>query len=130
MLPVSIAAPWILALGIGLIAATLVLSRAARHHLSLGRRRTSLILRTLILSALVLALAGLRLELPVDRLTTVFVVDLSDSVGSAGQETALAYVRDALKARPGGDQAAVVAFGREALVERLPGELAEIDRIS
>ncbi len=130
MLPVSIAEPWILALGLGLIAATLILSRAARHHLSLGRRRTSLVLRTVILSALVLALAGLRLELPVDRLTTVFVVDLSDSVGSAGQESALAYVRRALEERPDGDQAAVVAFGREALVERLPGELDAIDRLS
>ena len=130
MLPVSIASPELLALGIGVVIATLVLSMAARHHLSKGRRRLSLILRTVIISALVLALAGLRLELPVDRLTTVFVVDLSDSVGQAGQSAALGYVQAALEARPGGDQAAVVAFGREALVERLPGELEAIDRIA
>jgi predicted MFS family arabinose efflux permease len=121
MLPVSVASPELLALGIGLIAATLILSRAARHHLSTGRRRLSIALRTIIVAALVLALAGLRLELPVDRLTTVFVVDLSDSVGSPGQQTALAYVREALERRPDGDQAAIVAFGRDALVERLPG---------
>ncbi len=130
MLPVSIASPELLALGIGIVAATLVLSVAARHHLSKGRRRVSLVLRTIVVSALVLALAGLRLELPVDRLTTVFVMDLSDSVGPAGREAALAFVRSALAARPGGDQAAVVAFGREALVERLPGEFGEIDRIA
>ena len=35
-------------------------------------------------AALVLAIAGFQLVLPVDRLATVFVVDLSDSVGNRG----------------------------------------------
>ena len=39
---------------------------------------------SLLLAALVGALAGLQLVLPVDRLAVVFVVDLSDSVGHAG----------------------------------------------
>jgi uncharacterized membrane protein len=129
-MPISVTNPEILLIGVVLIAVTLVVSRAARHHLSIGRRRLSLVLRTVILAALVLALAGLRLELPVDRLTTVFVVDLSDSVGAAGRDQAVSFVRDALQRRPGDDQAGVVAFGREALVERLPAELESIDRIA
>ena len=53
-----------------------------------------------MLAALVLALAGFRLVLPVDRLATVFVVDLSDSVGQAGREDALAWLRDSLRRCP------------------------------
>ena len=59
-----------------------------------GRRRVALVVRTLLLSALVFALAGFQLVLPVDRLATVFVVDLSDSVGNAGREDALAFLRE------------------------------------
>ena len=58
------------------------------------------------------------------------MVDLSDSVGAAGRESALAFVREALEERPDGDQAAVVAFGGEALVERLPAELEDLDRFA
>ena len=85
-----------------------------------GRRRVALVVRSLLLAALVFALAGFQLVLPVDRLATVFVVDLSDSVGNAGREDALAFLRETLKERPDGDVAGIVAFGKEALVERLP----------
>jgi uncharacterized membrane protein len=82
------------------------------------------------LVALVFALAGFRLVLPVDRLATVFVVDLSDSVGNAGRSDALAFLRESLAERPPGDVAGIVAFGKQALVERLPTELTELDRIA
>src|SRR4029078_4893410 len=45
-------------------------------------------------------------------------------------EDALAFVRDSLKVMPDDDVAGIVAFGKGALVERLPGELREIDRIA
>ncbi|MEZ4597097.1 MAG: vWA domain-containing protein [Chloroflexota bacterium] len=119
-----------LLLGVALVGLTLAVSVAARHRLSMGRRRLSLALRAVIVSALVLAVAGLRLELPVERLTTVFLVDLSDSVGAAGRDQALSYLRDAMAQRPAGDQAAIVAFGSDAVVERLPAELAGVDRLA
>src|SRR3712207_7117796 len=46
------------------------------RHLSRVRRRVALVVRGAVLMCLVLALAGLQLALPVDRLTTIFVVDL------------------------------------------------------
>ncbi len=95
-----------------------------------GRRRAALVVRSLLLSALVLAIAGFQLVLPVDRLATVFVVDLSDSVGNAGRSEALAFLRETLKEKPQGDVAGIVAFGKDALVERLPSELEDIDRIA
>ena len=90
----------------------------------------ALVVRTVLLVALVFALAGFRIVLPVDRLATVFVVDLSDSVGNAGREDALAFLRETLDVIPDGDVAGIVAFGKEALVERLPSDLREIDRLA
>ena len=95
-----------------------------------GRRRAALVLRTLVLTALVFAIAGFQLVLSVDRLATVFVVDLSDSVGNAGREDALAFLRETLEEKPDGDVAGIVAFGKDALVERLPNELEVIERIA
>ncbi|CAN5692497.1 VWA domain-containing protein [soil metagenome] len=129
-LPVALARPELLVIGLLVLAITLTLSIAARHHLAKSRRRLSLILRTTILASLVLALAGFQLVWPVDRLTTVFVVDLSASVGEAGRQSALAFVRESLEERPEGDEAAVVAFGAEALVERLPAALTDLDRFA
>jgi hypothetical protein len=123
-------APEVLIAGAVLLALTLLLSAAARHHLARGRRRLSLVLRTAMLCFLVLALAGFQLIAPIDRLTTVFVVDLSDSIGQAGRQSSIAFLREAIEERPPGDRAAIVAFGRDALVERLPAELEEVDRIA
>jgi uncharacterized membrane protein len=122
--------PELLAVGVLAIGLTLTLSAAARHHLARARRRLSLALRTSMLGLLVLALAGFQLVAPVDRLTTVFVVDLSDSVGEAGRQASMAFLREAIEERPPGDRAAIVAFGRDALVERLPTELEDVDRIA
>jgi uncharacterized membrane protein/Mg-chelatase subunit ChlD len=109
---------------------TVGLHLASRRRVGLGRRRLALLIRAVVLTALVLALAGFRLVLPVDRLATVYVVDLSDSVGTAGREDAVAWLRDSLKAMPEKDVAGIVGFGRAALVERLPAEVRDIDRIA
>ena len=122
--------PLALLLLVPALALTYLLYAGARRRLGIGRRRLALVVRTLLLVALVFALAGFRLVLPVDRLATVFVVDLSDSVGTSGREDALAYVRDSLKLMPEGDVAGIVGFGKGALVERLPAELHQIDRIA
>jgi uncharacterized membrane protein len=119
---------WLLLL-IPALLITFVPHLAARRRIGTARRRVALAVRTALLAALVFALAGFQLVLPVDRLATVFVVDLSDSVGNDGRESALAFVRESLEAMPEGDAAGVVAFGKDALVERLPEELRSIDRI-
>ena len=123
-------APLALLLLIPALALTFGLHVGSRRRLGAGRRRAALAIRTVLLSALVFALAGFQLVLPVDRLATVFVVDLSDSVGNAGREDALAFLRETLAERPDGDVAGIVSFGREALVERLPSDLTEIDRLA
>ena len=119
----------LLLLPIGL-AIVIGLHLAARRRVGVGRRRFALAVRATILTALVFAVAGFQLVLPVDRLATVFVVDLSDSVGSSGRDDALALLRDSLEAMPDGDQAGIVAFGRDALVERLPSDVRDLAAIA
>ena len=100
------------------VALTFALHLAARRRTGKGRRRVALLVRALLLTALVFALAGFRLVLPVDRLATVFVVDMSDSVGTAGREDALAFLRKSLEEMPGGDEAGIVAFGGDEAIGR------------
>ncbi len=127
---IALDTPLALILLIPALVLTFGLHVASRRHLGSRRRRVALIVRTMLLTALVLALAGFQLVLPVDRLATVFVVDLSDSIGNAGREDSLAFLRETLAEKPNGDVAGIVAFGKEALVERLPADLTEIDRIA
>jgi uncharacterized membrane protein len=79
-----------------------------------------LLLRSILLIALALALAGAQLVLPRERLTVIFLLDRSDSLSSAQHERAEAYVRRALAALPAGDRAGLVLFGQQALIERAP----------
>ncbi|MEA2611894.1 MAG: hypothetical protein QOG32_1620, partial [Chloroflexota bacterium] len=112
----SFDSPLALLLLVPVLLLTVGLHLAARRRMGSARRRVALIVRGLLLAALVFALAGLQFVLPVDRLASVFVVDLSDSVGNAGREDALAFLRETLKERPAGDVAGIVAFGKGALV--------------
>ena len=75
---ISFDAPLALLLLIPVMALTIGLYLGARRRVGVGRRRVALVVRTVLLTALVLALAGVRLVQPVDRLATVLVVDQSE----------------------------------------------------
>ncbi len=113
-----------------LVAWVVILHLLSRRRMGAGRRRVALLVRALLLACLIGALAGFQLVLAVDRLSVVFVVDLSDSVGTTGREEALAFVRQSVEEMPDGDVAGIVAFGRDSLVERLPSDVQEVDRIA
>src|SRR5215212_7759643 len=88
-----------------------------------------LVLRSLMLAALVLGIAGAQLVQPVSTLTTVFLIDNSDSVAPAQRQRAIAYVNQALQSMPPADKAAVVVFGANPLVEHAPSSLATLGTI-
>ncbi|MEI7643516.1 MAG: VWA domain-containing protein [Chloroflexales bacterium] len=98
----------------------------------IGRARYAalLALRSLILIALALALAGTQLVRAVDDTAVVFLIDGSDSLAPALRERALAYVNAAMAAAGPRDQAAVVVFGGAAAVERAPAPAAPLRRLS
>lgn len=95
------------------------------------RRRdlASLALRALIVTLLVLALAGAQVIRSADRLAAIFLVDVSDSIAPPQREAMLQYVRDALASLPPDDLAGIVVFGGSALVERAPSGLRDWNRI-
>ncbi|KPV54427.1 hypothetical protein SE17_03795, partial [Kouleothrix aurantiaca] len=98
------------------------MARAVRRQRTAHGLWVSLAMRSALIVALVLALAGTRIDQKATNLTTVFLVDRSASILPAMRARADTFVRDALAALPLGDRAAVVAFGADAVVERAPGQ--------
>lgn len=91
-----------------------------------GRDIASIILRVTLLTLLIFALAGTQIVGAADRLAVVFLVDVSDSLGQQAREAETAYIRDALETMRPDDQAAVVVFGGNALVERPMSSVREL----
>ena len=87
-------------------------------------------LRLALLTMIVLALAGIQLRTPADTLTTVFVLDFSDSLPPEAQARGEDFIRAAVREMPAGDQAAIVVFAEDALVEQLPGEHRALPEIA
>ncbi|MCZ7542359.1 MAG: VWA domain-containing protein [Anaerolineae bacterium] len=94
-----------------------------------GRDVFSLALRLLIASLLVFSIAGTQLVLAADRLATIFLVDYSDSMGAEGRQAALDYVEAALDSMGPDDQAGVILFGADALVERPLSNARTLDAV-
>jgi uncharacterized membrane protein/secreted protein with Ig-like and vWFA domain len=125
-MPLAFADPvwlWLLLPGIGLVVGGWL---AASRMLSRGRRVASLVIRLALVLCLVGAVAGARLALPADRLSVVFLVDGSASMVDATRDELLSFARSAVRQMPEGDTAGVVVFGANALVDRLPSELDEL----
>jgi Mg-chelatase subunit ChlD len=113
-----------------LLALFLYLARTSRRGMRPQRAKAALYLRIGVLVLLVLALADLRVRTPADKLAVGFLVDVSDSVGSAARDKALPLIRDALQAAPSGDEAAVVAFAGDAYVESPPSPARDVPRLA
>lgn len=95
-----------------------------------GRDIAAMTLRGVILTCLILALAGLQVVRTADDLAVVFLVDGSDSITADQAAAAETFIRDALLTMEPDDQAAVVVFGANALVDRPMSRLNELSSIS
>jgi Ca-activated chloride channel family protein len=82
------------------------------------REALSLALRMLIITCLIFSLAGMEIRRTSSRLASVFLVDISDSMPETAISAAVQYIQAALQGMHPDDQAAIIAFGAEALVER------------
>jgi Mg-chelatase subunit ChlD len=92
-----------------------------RRGFNQRREAASLVIRSILLLCLVLSLAGLELSLGSGKgsaVGVVFLVDRSDSIPETARQFSEEYIRQALKAMKPDDQAAIILFGGEALVER------------
>lgn len=114
---ISFAAPLALFLAIPLMGAAVYFWRTGYDNLGDTRRNVALAIRIVLLSAVVLGLAGLTAHLPQSREAVVFVADLSNS--DVGQKARMQHeINIALKERPGDSAAGVIAVGRQAQVEQ------------
>ncbi len=98
---------------------TVALALLGTRRPTVGRFWFGLALRVLLLTLIVFALAGLQIRRLTDTLTVVFVLDVSDSIPKEQQAYGESLIRQAVERMPAGDQAAVVVFGQDALVERI-----------
>ncbi|MDT8305653.1 MAG: vWA domain-containing protein, partial [Anaerolineae bacterium] len=100
----------------------------ARPRLARARWRDlgSVAVRLLILLLLTLSLAGAQMVRAADELAVVFLVDASDSMSAEQLAAAESYVQEAVASMGRTDQAGVVLFGANALVERPLSGLAEL----
>lgn len=112
---------WI-ALLLVLIPLLLWLQAKSLAGLSRGRLWTSFLLRSALLSLLLLAIAGLQMVVESDTLTVLFAIDRSKSVPDSEAKRALDYIKQVLPTKRADDRAGLLIFGGDAAVQVLPKE--------
>ena len=88
-----------------------------------GRRAFALILRTVVWTAIVFAIAGVQMVWVSDRVTVMYLLDQSESIPPPQRTEMLEYVIDNVKKhreRAREDRAGIVVFGRDASIEIPP----------
>ena len=93
------------------------------------RRWTALGIRTVVLTALVFAIAGLQWLRPVEGMNVFFALDRSDSIPSPQQEAAKDYVNRISKEKKREDKVGVIVFGAEASIESSPNAAVDLQKI-
>jgi uncharacterized membrane protein len=93
------------------------------------RKGLALGLRGLLLGSLVVALMGPQAVQRNRGLTTIFVVDRSDSVADADQRRQITLINEAIGAMREEDKVGVVAFGKAPVMEASPGGRRTISSI-
>lgn len=113
-----------------LIPVLILLSFRSLSGLGGIRRIIAIAMRCLVVSCMVLALAGAQCTRTHDRLAVIFALDRSSSVSPRIQQQQFEFIRrSAEKMRPD-DRLAVLAFDGESAIEQLPMGALGIDRIS
>lgn len=97
----------------------------SRAPLDRQQRRQSLIVRLILASLIVLAMAHPHWLVQTDRLTVLFLMDQSDSIRPDQRGASNRYVANALKQKASADRAGVIVFGRTPNLETSPSD--EID---
>lgn len=121
--------PWALLLWPPLAFYFVWLAGRSLADLSLARRRAAIAMRLVLLTLIVLALAGLQYVKFNRDMATMFVVDYSDSVGAKAKVGAEEFINAAVKGRKENDKWGVVVFGRDAYIELSPGTSPNLGKI-
>ncbi|WP_165251060.1 glutamine amidotransferase [Paludisphaera soli] len=98
----------------------IAMGRGGLSGMGRGRRALAILLRAAVVTLIVLALAELQSVRRSDRLTTMFLIDASQSIPREQERAALEYAAEASKRRRKDDLAGVVVFGASPRVEVPP----------
>jgi uncharacterized membrane protein len=90
--------------------------------------RWALGLRCALLAVLLLALTKPTIPRWADRLNVTFLLDMSDSVSLAARESAYRFAAQSVSAMQPGDQAGLVVFGEDAVVDQPLRPTTKIER--
>lgn len=96
------------------------LTRRSYAGLAPASLRLALGARLAVATLLTVALAGAHLVKRSDKLTTMFVLDVSRSIRPDQRAQALDYIRKALASKGADDPAGVIVFGRTSYLEDAP----------
>ncbi len=98
-------------------------------QISRWRRWVSFWLRTVIVCLLILALAGWQWLRPLEGMNVFFLLDRSDSIPSAQQESARTYVNTTTAQKKKVDKGGVIVFGSEANIETAANAAVDVEKI-
>jgi Ca-activated chloride channel homolog len=105
---------------LALIPVALYFARHSLANLSGLRGRASLATRVIILTLVVLALAGLRIRTTSRDLALIFLVDVSASVAQDARAQVIDFINSEVERAGPRDYLCIVAFGRDPSVELAP----------
>src|SRR5262249_52418821 len=121
-LRVSVAQPWWLLLLVVIIPPLIWFSFRSLAGLGPVRRAIAILFRTAVITLIVLALAELQMVPTNDRLTTLFLLDFSQSVPREYQEFMVGLAQESSRRqRRSDDLAGLIVFGKSPRVEVPPG---------
>src|SRR5438132_559978 len=89
-------------------------------QVSLWRRWFALVVRTILVIAIIFAIAGFQWLRPLEGMNIFFVLDRSDSIPSPQQEAAEGLVYKISAEKKPIDKAGLIVFGAEASIDRMP----------
>ncbi len=104
-------------IGIPVVILLLIFSAKFMYVKDKSRRIREIIMRALIAALLFMTLSGMSVKWKGDAKTTVFLLDISDSM-KENRDIMLKFVADAVKEKDAGDSIGVIAFGLDARVEQ------------
>lgn len=99
------------------------------HGMAKGRKIVAFALRGLLAAALIFALMGPQAVQRNKGLTTIFVIDRSDSISESERTRAIDFVNAAVANMSEDDQVGLVAFGGQPVMEAAPGGRRKFTKI-
>ena len=116
-LPVTFDHPWLLLIWPAIIAWFIFWTRNSRSGLDPSTIKLAIILRGLLTLLLVFMIAGIHIVSRTNRLTTIFLLDVSRSIRPDERAASLKYIEAAGNSKPANDNTGLVTFGRSATLQ-------------